>query len=58
MLSDTLDMNGGAAITDNLAGYSWRTPDTRIISWCLNVVSGSELKKNFYLLLSVLDINL
>ena len=50
MLSDTLDMNGGAAITDNLAGYSWRTPDTRIISWCLNVVSGSELKKNFYLL--------
>ena len=32
MLSDTLDMNGGAAITDNLAGNSWKTPDTGLIS--------------------------
>mgnify|MGYP006888707823 FL=1 len=32
MLSDTLDMNGGAAITDNLAGNSPKTPDIGLIS--------------------------
>lgn len=52
MLSDTLDMNGGAAITGNLARNSRKTPDTRIIS-----CARQEFKKNFSVL-SVADINL
>lgn len=52
MLSDTLDMNGGAAITGNLARNSRKTPDTRIIS-----CARQEFKKNFSAQ-SVADINL